>query len=469
MADFCIEFALKNGASYSEARLELNSAENFLLTNGVPTLSEFSKDYGLGIRVLVNGAMSFLAVNDFDKNKLKIKIKQAIRFARATWKIKKELIQFSPSNPIKDRWEVKAKKKIEDVDPKEKMSLLFDIEKEFKQMKKAIPSRFFQLSTTVSDKYYVNSEGSQISSKIPRVMIYYSLVAQKGNQSEQRYFQFGESNGWEVVKKWKLPEKIGDEGKVLLDVISKAKPIPSGNVDLVLSPELVGIAMHESCGHPYEADRIMGREGAQAGESFITRDWLGQRIGSDVVTVVDDPTIENNYGFYLQDDEGVEARRRFLIKDGIVNEFLLNREFAKKMGTNSNAAARASGYDREPIVRMSNTFMLPGEYSFDELVEGIRSGIYIKSFTEWNIDDKRWNERYVGCEAYLIENGELKGLVRRPILEMTTKSFFMAVDACGKDLDFIPGSCGKGDPMQGIPVWMGGPHIRLRNILIGGR
>lgn len=413
--------------------------------------------------------MSFLSTNDLDKTKLKTKIMKAIKFAKATSKIKKEFIQFSPSKSIKGKWEVKAKKKIEDVDPKEKMDILFNIEKEFKQMKREIPSRFFQLNTAVTDKYYVNSEGSQISSKIPRIMIYYSIIAQKGNQSEQRYFQFGESNGWEAINKWKLPERIRDEGKILLNVISKAKPIPSGNVDVILSPELVGIVMHESCGHPYEADRIMGREGAQAGESFITKEWLGQRIGSDAVTVVDDPTIENNYGFYLHDDEGVEARRRFLIKNGIVNEFLLNREFAKKMNTASNAAARASGYDREPIIRMSNTFMLPGNYNFDELVEGIRSGIYIKSFTEWNIDDKRWNERYVGCEAYLIENGELKGLVRRPILEMTTKSFFMAIDACGKDLGFIPGSCGKGDPMQGIPVWMGGPHIRLRNVLIGGR
>jgi TldD protein len=442
-------------------------SDNFLLKNGTPVISQFAKDKGMGIRVLVDGAMSFVAMNNLNRNFLKEKIKKAIKFAAVSVKNKREKIEFEGFKFAKARWEVKAKKKIEDVSPKEKMDVLFDIEKSLKDLKNKVPSRFFQLNTDVSETFYTNSEGAEISSRIPRMMLYYSIIASEGNQSEQRYFQFGESGGWEMLKKWKVEEKVREEAKVLLNIMRKAKLVTTENMDVVLSPELAGIAMHESCGHPYEADRILGREGAQAGESFITKEWLGTRIGTDIVTVVDDPLIPNNFGFYEYDDEGVKARRRFLIKNGIINEFLQNRETAAKMRTESNAAARASAYNREPLVRMSNTFMLPGDYSFDELIEGIQKGVYIKSFTEWNIDDKRWNEKYVGCESYLIENGKLKGLVRRPILEITTKGFFSAVDACGKEVDYVPGTCGKGDPMQGIPVWMGGPHIRLRNVVIG--
>jgi len=255
-----------------------------------------------------------------------------------------------------------------------------------------------------------------------------------------------------------------ERSKLLGRIIREAQPPPRGKVDLVLGSQVVGLIVHESAGHPYEADRIFGREAAQAGESFLKADMLGQRIGSEVVNVADDPTLEHSYGFYLYDDEGVKARRRLLIKDGIINEFLHNRETAARMGIKSNASARANAFDREPIVRMANTFMLPGDHSFEELLEDIRLGVYIKTFGEWNIDDRRYNMRFVGRECYLIENGELKGLVRRPILEVTTPGLYASIDALDGNLSFEAATCGKGDPVQGIPVWHGGPNVRVRGI-----
>ena len=258
---------------------------------------------------------------------------------------------------------------------------------------------------------------------------------------------------------------MSDEAKSL-SKINNAQKLVQGKYDVILSPELVGIASHESCGHPYEADRILGREAAQAGKSFVNEKMLGSKIGSDVVSVVDDPTVPNSYGFYLYDDEGVKAERRFLMKNGIINSFLQNRETAAEMGMKSNASSRANEWFSEPIVRMANTFVLPGEFNFEELLESVKKGVYIKSYMEWNIDDKRYNQKYTGLESYLIENGKITKLVKSPTLEITTPAFWKSVDAVGKDLDFSAGSCGKSDPMQGIPVWFGGPHIRLRNITL---
>jgi TldD protein len=212
----------------------------------------------------------------------------------------------------------------------------------------------------------------------------------------------------------------------------------------------------------------MGREAAQAGESYLSVSSLGMEVGSQVVNVVDDPTMPRSFGFYLYDEECVKARKRYLIKEGRINEFLQNRETAAATGTSSNAAARATSYDREPIVRMANTYMEPGDHSFEELISDIRRGVFVKNFTEWNIDDRRFNQKYVGHEAYMIEDGELGLPVRNPAIEMTTVGFFKAIDAVGNDLLYWAATCGKGDPMQGAPVWACGPTVRLRGIKLGG-
>ena len=113
---------------------------------------------------------------------------------------------------------------------------------------------------------------------------------------------------------------------------------------------------------------------------------------------------------------------------------------------------------------MSTTFVEPKDHTLEELVEDVKYGIYMKSFTEWNIDDIRFNQKYVGREAYLIEKGEVGDPVKRPIIELTTKTFWSAVDAVGRDLKFVGATCGKSDPMQGVNVWIGGPHMRLRDV-----
>jgi TldD protein len=235
-----------------------------------------------------------------------------------------------------------------------------------------------------------------------------------------------------------------------------------------MGPEVVGIAAHESCGHPFEADRILGREAAQAGESFVKPDMIGETVGTELVNIAEDPAIEGSNGFYLYDDEGVKARKRMLIKEGKINELLTNKETAFVLGGHSNGAARAVRYDREPIVRMTNTYFCPGDYTRDELIEETKEGVLMESFTEWNIDDTRFNQRYIGREAYLIENGEVTSPITRPVLEVTTTGFYSSVEAVAKEMTLFAGTCGKGDPPQGAPTSMGGPYVKLKEIRLGG-
>jgi TldD protein len=124
-------------------------------------------------------------------------------------------------------------------------------------------------------------------------------------------------------------------------------------------------------------------------------------------------------------------------------------------------------YASEPIIRMSNTYLAPGDMSFEELIEDIDLGIYVKSYMEWNIDDVRWNQRYVGLEAYMIRNGELVEPVKNPVLEFTTGWFYSNILGVDKNLEFFPGTCGKGEPSQGVPVWFGGPNVKLSKMRVG--
>ena len=444
---------------YSEVRYENASSNRFILKNGILEATDITKTFGISIRFLKKGFLGALYSNNLNFAKLKGLIDKSVNNVPNV----KNPVELSKENAFTDKYEVKQKINLEDVGQEEKLKSLFELEKALSKMKLAM--RYFELYDEIKEKIYVNSEGSKLISKIPRVSFEYVLTLIANGDSEQRVFQYGGSGGWETFQNWNLIENLTNEAE-MLSKLSKAKKLEKGNYDVVLAPELVGIASHESCGHPYEADRILGREAAQAGKSFVTKEMIGTRIGSDVVSVAEDPTLSNSYGFYLYDDEGLKAERRILMKNGLINSFLQNRETAAELKTQSNASARANAWYSEPIVRMANTFVLPGNHSFEELIGPIKRGVYIKTYMEWNIDDKRFNQKYTGLESYLIENGKLTSLVKKPILEITTPKFWSSIDAVGKDLGFVAGNCGKSDPMQGVPVWFGGPHIRMRNIIL---
>ena len=472
LAELAVELALRMGADYAEARFHDDKANFYVLRNGIPEMAGFERSRGVGIRVLVEGSMGFTSLNRPDKSLLELRVREAVSMARASARTRKKPISFSEEKAEEASWEARAKEPYEDVPVEEKMELLMDLEKMLTDRGEVgvqVPFRLLQLIESTTERYFVNSEGAKISCRVPRMeFVALTTALEPGKGTEQDMVQEGASRGWEFVRELEPLELIRERIRALARVLKEGASPPKGTIDIVLGSEVVGLMVHESCGHPYEADRIMGREAAQAGESFVSVDMLGQRIGTEVVTVVDDPTLEGSYGYYLYDDEGVKARRRYLIKDGIINEFLHNRETAAALGVSSNAAARASGFDREPIVRMANTFMLPGDHEFEELLEDVKLGVFIKTFGEWNIDDRRFNMRFIGREAYLIEKGEIKGPVRRPVLEITTPGFYGSIDALDKNLAFSAATCGKGDPVQGVPVWLGGPNVRMRNVRLGG-
>jgi len=468
-----LERSERRGASYCEARYQYDKGTGVMLKNGIPEVASSIDKVGMAVRMIIDGSMAFGATNRLTKASVAKLVDDVASRCRASSYLVSPQVRVSEDQPGKEKVEVKPRIKFENVEYDQVIELLKEADRSVVEAAKLkgtdMAARVFELGIATTHKRIVTSDGGDVESIVPRSSFYYFLVGahpQKG--SAQRMSERGESRGWEAVESWDVVSIMKDEGSSIGRMLADGVSPPKDQVDLLVGGEVVGLVCHESSGHPQEADRILGREAAQAGESYLSVSSLGMEVGSPVVSVVDDPTLPRSFGFYLYDDECVKAKKRYLIKQGRINEFLQNRETAAVTGGSSNGAARAMTYDREPIVRMANTYMEPGDHSFDELMREISHGVYIKNFTEWNIDDRRFNQKYVGLEAYLIENGELSTPVRNPAIEMTTIGFFKAVDAVGDDLKFWAATCGKGDPMQGVPVWTGGPTIRLRGVRLGG-
>ncbi len=464
-----VEKAIERKTDYAEARLHKNEDKTISMRNGTLIGTGYSLTEGVGIRVLVSGSLGFSATNNIGWNGLEKALDEAIAKARASSNYLKKPVVMAPERSHKASYSAIEKSKPDSISMEDKLEYLKGYWTRVKDSltKAKVTALFVVYEESVEEKTFVNSEGSLITSRIPRIGIFYNLsVKGTGGEGANRWQEYSASGGIELLDEWKVEERIVEQARVLENVLEKAKTIPAGKYDVVLGSEIVGLMVHESCGHPMEADRILGREAAQAGESFIKKDMLGERIGSEKVTVIDDPTIPGSNGFYLYDDEGVKARARYLYKDGVINEFLHNRETAAELGTQSNGAARAMDYNSEPIVRMANTYFMPGDRNEEELIEELKDGLYVKTYMEWNIDDRRWGQRYVGLEAYRVKNGETKELIKNPALEFTTGEIYSKVESVGKNLEFYAGLCGKGEPGQGVPVWFGGPSILLRGLRV---
>jgi TldD protein len=302
--------------------------------------------------------------------------------------------------------------------------------------------------------HFMNSEGTRIEQD--KLYVWSRVTATAASQGVFTFSreEIGSTAGYEVFDS--APEAIGE--KVAKRGIQQlgAKTPKGGKFPVVLGPNVVGVFVHEAFGHLAEADLALA--------GGVLQNNLGKKIGSDVVTFYDDGTIEGAFGSFKYDDEGVPAQKTLLIKDGVVAGLMHNRETAQKFNVESTGNARAENFRVEPIIRMRNTFMAPRDRSFEELVEGVSSGYYFKSFRggQANLD----GTFQVGIqEAYEIVNGEVGEPVRDASISGSTMETLFKVDAVGKDFELWPGRCGKG---QTAFICDGGPHIRVREVIVGG-
>lgn len=462
---FAIFAAQDAGANWAEARYASEDVTSFYYDNDVPVSSYYTLDNSIFIRFIVNNSVGSVFIPEPTKEKISSMIKKQVKVAKAASRINQEKLLFSEEKAYTKKYSVKEKTKLNSISDKEKSKTILNAYKSLSKVE-SFDSSSIGLNTKITDKYYMNSDGALIISKIPEITMNYFFTVKSNGKTTQRMNYLAGRGGWETVKNWNLNKSLVHEAKNLTNVLNKGVSAPKGVMDFVVGHEVTGIMVHESVGHPYEADRIMGRESAQAGESFVKMDMVGRRVGSDYVNIIDTPLMDNSAAYYLYDEEGVKSRDKLLMKKGLINEFMHDRSSSAKMGLTSNASSRISDNSKEPLIRMSNTYVVPGKATEASLIKDVKKGIYMKNFMEWNIDDTRYNFKAKGNEAYLIENGELTKPVLFPNLEIDTYKMWSSVDGVGNKASFgmVGGPCGKGEPMQGVPTSMGGPSLLLRGI-----
>ncbi len=451
--DYAYNEASKASDGFCEAYEEEYASVGSAIEQGNFNGMFSSKGSGIRIRLMSGGNLYTLSTNSDDKQTVKSMV-----LASKGLPGRKVRLSEEPAVKGKDIIRGKAEPSMEDM-----QETILDIDRYLQD--KRVKYRSVYVNFSASSSSFANDSGSRIEARMPIINAYITFVVGGAKGTRSRFMQLGGVGGLEALRMNSIGKAIDDEIEGLGNVAEKGINMTDremrGIRNVVISPEISGIAVHESIGHPNESDRVFGREAAQAGTSYINGGNLGMEVGSDAVNVIDEPQIRGANGYYKYDDEGVIGRRKVIISKGMQNELLTNREYAAVLGLRSNGSARSSAYAFEPIVRMSNTYLQKGDATSEELVSEARNGIYVKSFNGWNIDDTRSFSMYQGNEAYIIRNGRIAEPVLNYKLETGTLKFWHAVRLVGKDLKFNLATCGKGEPEQGVPVTTGGASALL--------
>ncbi|MBM3254412.1 MAG: TldD/PmbA family protein, partial [Candidatus Omnitrophica bacterium] len=324
-------------------------------------------------------------------------------------------------------------------------------------------------------KLFLNTEGSVIEQEFIESLGYIEAIAILGNELQRRSYPSSHKcgiaqAGYEYIKGLDL---VGGAEKIKSEVISllRARECPYKETTVILDGSQLALQIHESCGHPAELDRVLGYEMSFAGGSFLTLDKLEKfRYGSKLVNIVADATCEQAVGSFGYDDEGTEAQRIDLVKEGMFVGYLTSRETASMLKSKSNGCMRSENWNYPPLIRMTNINLLPGEPSLDELISDTKEGIFLSTNKSWSIDDLRLNFQFGTEIAWEIKNGRLGQVFKNPIYTGITPRFWNSCSGiANKDSWRIWGvpNCGKGEPVQTMHVGHGASAARFESILVG--
>ena len=470
--------ALGPSIVYADARLiSPQRYEHIAVRNGEASALTSTLRSGVGIRVRTTHAWGFAASTDPTPAAIRVAAKSAQRLARAASRSAPEPLALTQeSGPKNGRYSTRVVLDPFEVSYDEKVRLLLEAEKRI-HVGSAIKNGHASYQAWSEKKWFGSSEGARYESTIVHVGAGIDATAVAGSEVQRRSAptSFGgdyRQAGWEFVTGLNLHELARRVGREAIELLT-APSCPKGKTTLVLASDQLALQVHESVGHAVELDRILAMEAGYAGTSFLSVSDRGHlRYGSELMNVVADATEPGGLGTFPWDDEGVPARATPIVERGTLTGFLSSRETAGKVGLpRSGATARAEGYHRAPLIRMTNVDLRAGDRTFDELLDGVRDGVYMETNRSWSIDDKRLNFQFGTEVGRQIVNGDLGELVRNPIYSGMTPEFWGSMDAVGNASTWhlwgVP-NCGKGQPGQVARVGHGAPAARFRAVQVRG-
>ncbi|MBN2225397.1 MAG: TldD/PmbA family protein [Deltaproteobacteria bacterium] len=285
------------------------------------------------------------------------------------------------------------------------------------------------------------------------------VVAQKNGIIQTGYEPVGGTVGFELFDEH-LPEQVAQTAVQRADLMLEAIPAPAGVLPVVLSSSAGGTMIHEAVGHGLEADLTGKKLSVYSGK-------IGQKVASDLITVIDDSTLPGRRGSFVFDDEGSPSQRTVLVENGILVEFMYDRLCALKEGKESTGNGRRESYRYKPIPRMTNTIIAPGTMNPEDIISSVKHGLLVKKMGGGQVNTVNGQFVFEVSEGYLIEAGKVTRPVRGAILTGKGPEVLGEIDMVGYDLGFGIGTCGKDG--QGVPVADAQPTLRIPQITVGGR
>jgi TldD protein len=474
IAERALNAAQVQGASYADVRIIHQKTQSILVKNGHVEALAQDQNQGFGVRVVLSGAWGFASSSVLSLDEAVQVATRAAQIARASSLVKTADVSLGPPEVHVARYQTPMETDPFSVPLEDKIALLLAADAEMRRVN-AITVTQSNMGFVQTHKVFASTEGSYIEQTLVESGAGIEATAVGEGEVQTRSFpnSFGRQQGkagYEFIRDRRLVEngqRIAEEAVALLS----APTCPSGVTTLILDSTQLALQVHESCGHPIELDRVLGEEASFAGTSFLTRDKLGSfRYGSPLVNIYADATIPGALGSFGYDDEGVPGQRSPIVQDGIFVGYLTSRETAALLGQRSNGTMRADGWNRIPLIRMTNINLGPGTWDFDDLIADTDDGIYMALNKSWSIDDKRLNFQFGTQLAYEIKSGKLGRMLKNATYTGITPEFWGSCDAiCSAkhwDIWGLP-NCGKGEPMQAAHVAHGAAPARFRNVRVG--
>lgn len=446
--------ALSTGGDFAEIFVEKKNNCGLFMIDGKIESSLSGRDFGIGIRIFKDLYSVYGYTNDMtEENLLKTarKIAEAVKGTRADITINLLKQDIENYNKIEIYPETVLKKNKIDI-----MRRGYTAAKEY-------DCEISQVRVSYSDSkqniLVANSEGIWAEDERVRGRIRIESVASSGTEMQTGSMGPGASKGFEFFEKMDV-ESYGREASRIAKTILHADYSPSGKMPVIIDNGFGGVIFHEACGHGLEATSVAKGNSVFAGK-------IGQMIASPVVSAVDDGTIPNEWGTINIDDEGTPSRRNLLIENGILKGYMIDKLNGRRMGMASTGSGRRESYKYAPTSRMTNTFILNGKSSLDEMISSVEKGIYAKYMGGGSVNPATGNFNFAVMEGYLIENGKITSPVRGATLIGSGSEILKKIEMVGNNLAYGQGMCGS--VSGSICTNVGQPAVKVSEITVGGR
>jgi len=449
-------------SSWVELRYHARRSKRLVVRNGKVEESSSIDLIGVGVRSFVGGAFGFASTTDLSRAGIERAVGIAQNTAAATARAKRNRSTgLAVVDLARGTFPLQTDDPLENHSLEEKLELVLKIDAQIRSSNDCVVSSEATYAEMLDEKVIVTSDGASAHIFDAKPALRVLAIAERDGDQTRALETLGVTGGWSELFAPRAPEEMAERViRLAVDQLSAKRPT-GGVAQVILDPELVGVLSHEAIGHTVEADFVLG--------GAITAGKLGVQIASELVTMCDSGASEHvphAVGETLVDDEGVPAARTVIIEDGVLRSYLHNRETAAHFAVPPTGNARAYTYSDEPLVRMTNTYIEPGETKLEDLFASMGDGYYLRGFGASGQADSNAEFMFGVREAWRVHDGRITERVRGVTISGNAFETLLSVDAVSDDFRWEQGAgyCGKGQPAK---VDGGGPHVRC-TLMIGG-